>query len=346
VRPVLCPGLSVLRRDSANLQIGVDRRRAVVVEDCPPVRAVLGALDGVRRADEVVDAAASTGIDRRAAIATLRALTQWGVLADADELVSCAGPSDSAHAVQTQPDLSALSLLVAAPGSSGAGRLGALSSRRRRACVAIHGLAGVGGVAARLLGAAGIGQLLLSDDPRRAAVCAQLRRDAPWTATADLTADSFPDVMLLAPYSGSVACEADRELAAGLMRGGVAHCVALVRETTGVLGPFVLPGITPCLRCLDLTRAEADPAWPALLAQLVAAGRSAPPSAPAADSTLTALIGAWATAELLAYISGLATATTGATVEIPLTHPVPERREWAVHPGCGCGWHRAATMAG
>ena len=40
------------------------------------------------------------------------------------------------------------------------------------------------------------------------------------------------------------------------------------------IGPFVLPGRTPCLACLAAHRRDADPAWPHLAAQLL--GRSAP----------------------------------------------------------------------
>ena len=43
---------------------------------------------------------------------------------------------------------------------------------------------------------------------------------------------------------------------------------------TGVVGPLVLPGRSSCQRCHDLHRADRDPAWPSIAAQLT--GDSAP----------------------------------------------------------------------
>ena len=55
---------------------------------------------------------------------------------------------------------------------------------------------------------------------------------------------------------------------------GVPLLVTGVRETTGVVGPLVLPGHTGCLRCQHLHRCDRDPSWPHLAAQL--AGRCTP----------------------------------------------------------------------
>jgi hypothetical protein len=41
------------------------------------------------------------------------------------------------------------------------------------------------------------------------------------------------------------------------------------------VGPYVVPGRTPCLACLEAHRRDADPAWPAVAAQLVT--RELPP---------------------------------------------------------------------
>jgi hypothetical protein len=337
MRPVLCPGLRVLRRSATALQIGVDARRALVVDDCPGLRAVLAAMDGVRREHEVIDAAVAAGVDQADAAGVLRALSEQAVLTDADELV---GPASGGNS--RGPDLAALSLL-AWHGRSSGGAV-ALRSRRRRARVAIVGLGEVGATAARLMAAAGIGELRLSDEVRAPAVASELQQSSLETTVELTAAGTDADVVLFAPQGMGSACEADRDLAAGYMRAGVAHCVATVRETTGVLGPFVVPGWTPCLRCLDLARADADPAWPAVLAQLVPSAHPVPVSDPPAEIALATLVGAWASVELLAYVQELPLATAGATLEVALTHPLPRRREWAAHPGCGCGWHRAATM--
>ena len=59
------------------------------------------------------------------------------------------------------------------------------------------------------------------------------------------------------------------ELAAALMRERMPHLAASAAEAIGVVGPLVRPGQTACLGCLDRTRADADPAWPADLAAQV-----------------------------------------------------------------------------
>src|SRR5699024_1469296 len=41
------------------------------------------------------------------------------------------------------------------------------------------------------------------------------------------------------------------------------------RDGRVVVGPMVVPGLTPCLRCADLYRADRDPRWPYVAAQLI-----------------------------------------------------------------------------
>ena len=43
-----------------------------------------------------------------------------------------------------------------------------------------------------------------------------------------------------------------------------------------VVGPFVVPGTTACLRCVDAHRTDADPAWPLLVAAVRRAARPRP----------------------------------------------------------------------
>lgn len=54
-----------------------------------------------------------------------------------------------------------------------------------------------------------------------------------------------------------------------LMSGDVPHLV-LVRDTAGVLlGPLVVPGKSPCLRCDDLAKLTLHPEWAVVATQLV-----------------------------------------------------------------------------
>ena len=103
----------------------------------------------------------------------------------------------------------------------------------------------------------------------------------------------------------------------------------------------VLPGRTACLRCLDLTRAERDPAWPLILAQL--SGGGADP--PACDTVLAAAVATQAAAQALAFVDrpASASAVTNGTLELVLPDWQWRRRSWARHDRCGCGRNGAAV---
>jgi len=86
------------------------------------------------------------------------------------------------------------------------------------------------------------------------------------------------------------------DLRADLMNRQVPHLAASADEAIGIVGPLVVPGRSACLRCLDWTRTDRDPAWPLILAQL--AGR--PPEPLACDAPLAAAVAAHAAAQALA----------------------------------------------
>src|SRR5262249_4195324 len=131
------------------------------------------------------------------------------------------------------------------------------------------------------------------------------------------------------------------ELQAELMRDRVPHLVVSAREAIGIVGPLVMPGRTACLRCLDLLRADHDPAWPLILAQL--AGR--PPCPLSCDAPLAAAVAAQATAQGLAFIdmAPSAVAVPNGTLELALPGWQWRRRTWPPHPECSCGSHPSAS---
>ena len=102
-----------------------------------------------------------------------------------------------------------------------------------------------------------------------------------------------------------------------------------------VLGPLVVPGTSACLRCLDLSRSDRDPAWPLIIAQL--ASQAADP--PACDAVLAGAVAAHAAAQALAFIDrGIgAVAVADGTLELVLPDWQWKRRSWPRHPRCGCG---------
>jgi len=128
-----------------------------------------------------------------------------------------------------------------------------------------------------------------------------------------------------------------RDLPATLVRRLVPHLAVSASEAIGVVGPLVLPGRSACLRCLDLARAERDPAWPIILAQLAGRAGADPP---ACDTVLATMVAAQATAQALAFIDAgaEAAAATNGTLELVLPDWQWRRRSWRPHPQCGCGF--------
>jgi bacteriocin biosynthesis cyclodehydratase domain-containing protein len=105
----------------------------------------------------------------------------------------------------------------------------------------------------------------------------------------------------------------------------------------GVVGPLVLPGRSACLRCLDLARAERDPAWPLILAQLASPDSGA--GAGTCDAVLATAVAALATAQALTFVDTgrPAAAVSDATLELAVPDWQWRRRSWPPHPRCSCG---------
>ena len=101
-----------------------------------------------------------------------------------------------------------------------------------------------------------------------------------------------------------------------------------------VVGPVVVPD-GPCLRCLDLARADLDPAWPALLGQLVPVTVGAGPEV-SGETTLVAVTASMAAMVALAVLDGHSL-PTGRSLEVSLPWPGVRQRQWAAHPRCACG---------
>jgi len=89
---------------------------------------------------------------------------------------------------------------------------------------------------------------------------------------------------------------------------------------------------------MDLTRADRDPAWPLILAQLL--GRQPDPLA--CDAPLAAAVAAHAAAQALAFIDrpAEAGAVANGTLELVLPSWQWRRRTWPPHPDCDCRGRR------
>lgn len=133
--------------------------------------------------------------------------------------------------------------------------------------------------------------------------------------------------------------EIDRECLDPWVRAGVAHLVVRMIEGEAVVGPFVEPGQTACLRCLDAHLADDDPRTAVLAAghARAATERHDGVDEPV-DSALATLAVAWAVRDLVSYVEGGRPSTWSATVQLSATLSSVTQAEWRRHPGCGCSW--------
>lgn len=141
----------------------------------------------------------------------------------------------------------------------------------------------------------------------------------PWEVT-----QTRPAVTVLAGET----VEADRPWASALTEAGLPHLVVHNEGDRSVVGPFVVPGRTACLRCIDLARRDRDPAWPLVVAQLQHLAAHPRPLDVAWASAMAA-------AQVRRFLSGGRPETCDATVELAPHHGL-ELREWTPHPDCPC----------
>ncbi len=286
MRPALKPGLATVWRNRDTVQIGIDPRRAIALTGMRGAGDLLRLLDGSRDRRQVLAAAGDLGMDAATADRVLTLLAAAGALDDLP-----AGGYGAVPAWRPGP----------AGARTGHRIAGARGRRRRRP----HAGPAPGGLRAGARREPG--RLMDRGDahrrghrpggghrggrPRRLARgwsrCGRAPPPGPRSRPR-----RRPDLVILADTPR-------RELPAALVRRAVPHLAAAASEAIGVVGPLVLPGRSACLRCLDLTRAEHDPAWPLILAQL-ASQTAADPLA--CDTVLATMVAAQAAAQALAFV--------------------------------------------
>jgi bacteriocin biosynthesis cyclodehydratase domain-containing protein len=359
MRPALKAGLLPVWRDRDTLQIGVDPRRAVALGGVGGVgglgrtAVVIGLLDGSRDRAAVIAAAGAYGVPEQAAGEVLAVLAAAGVLDDYPAGLHASLPDELR--ARLAPELATASLAYA-DGDGGARTL----ARRRAAFVRIHGAGRTGACVASFLAASGVGHVTCADpgvarpadlapagliradlgEPRQEGAARAVGRAAPDVRTLDDGA--VPDLVILT-------APALPDLAEGLIRDRVPHLAVWAGEAIGVVGPLVRPGRSACLRCVDMRKADADPAWPKILAQAT----FAPAQPQACDTVLAAMTATIASAQALAFIdlagvngTGPVTsvpATVNGTLEVVLPDWQWRRRTWPPHPSCTCGAVRVRT---
>jgi hypothetical protein len=298
---------------------------------------LLGLLDGSRDVAALTVEAGSLGRsedDVRRLVATLAAA---GAIDDAAD----GRPArDEWERQRLEPDRLALSLRHPAPGAADR-----VLDRRRTAHVTVHGAGRTGAAVATLLAAAGVGTVTCLDPvglrvadlspagvsemhggPRDAAAAQRVLATASAGSTRPATPGE-PDLVVVAPTS-AVALP---EVLVAVRRQP--HLLVTVRETTAYVGPFVLPGRTPCLRCVELARGERDPRWPALAAQLAASTHVVEPCEVALATTAAGI----AAMHALGWLdNGALPPSAAGRLEVD-DDGLVRRRSLTAHPACGCG---------
>jgi len=217
-----------------------------------------------------------------------------------------------------------------------------LVAARAHRLVEVEGLGRTGAALAAALAASGVGTLVLGDPspvrpwdvgaaglreedlgaPREQAVA---RAVTGLAAGARAVAGAPPRTPDLVVRVFSWAVDPERAWAE------VPLLPVVLGEAGAVVGPLALPGTGPCLRCVELHRAEDDRDWPLVHAQLCALARSSPAPEPAA---LAHLVAGVAASQVLAHLDGHEPVTAAAALEVSLPQGTTERRERPPHEAC------------
>ena len=300
----------VLRRSTTELQVGLDPRRALVFPD--GYRPVLDRLTTPATAADLLATAQAAGLSTGEVTRSVRQL-------------------DAAGLLRTAPTRPAV----------------------RAGCrVRLVGAGPVGLAMARYLVEGGVAELAVFDsrppDPdvyptagrfahQAAALASALAaRSARITVLDHWSKPETLAVDLTAVVSDGP--EVDRVITTHLLRLDQPHLLVRSLGDAVWVGPLVLPGRTPCVRCTDLVRTDTDPGWPAVPAQV---GRL--------QLSLPSLLSAWAAsvaaAQALAFLGGGRPETTGATLELTAADLRTELRAWPSHAECGCRWPASTEWA-
>ena len=124
--------------------------------------------------------------------------------------------------------------------------------------------------------------------------------------------------------------ELPRERLDPLLRRGTSHVVVRLVDGGAVVGPFVVPGKTACLRCIDAHQSLVDPDHVAVTTRYAeATARPRPDGMPdVVDPALATIALAWAVRDVVAHLDGAAPSTWSRTL---LLRPDPtQRREESV----------------
>ncbi|WP_461110645.1 ThiF family adenylyltransferase [Streptomyces calidiresistens] len=374
IKPALLRGWD----DRETVRYGITPPQAVVLGPVDgPTESFLSLLDGTRGMTTLRRAAARLGLRPDAADRLTARLASLGLVEDAVAERRAAAEVDE----RLRPDLATLSLLCREPGGARR-RLAA----RRSARVRVVGAGRVGAAVAAVLSGAGIGDVEVVDGGtvesrdvsaagfapehvgrrRNAAAASLVRRLRPRGREGGGgerpsrgrrgSQPAGPRLVIIAPRDGVSAYAPSPEAVEHLMEAGIPHLYAGVVETTGFVGPLVLPGRTPCAGCLMRERERREAGWPLLVGQWRHGRRAA--GTPSCDTALATTVAGLAAVAALGVVDGAPGcppeagapghgggtppgADSGAEwcgrLEVTLPGPRVERQAVVADPGCPCG---------
>lgn len=339
MRPMLVPGLRWAWRAADTVQFGIDVPRPVVVGGLPPVsRDLLPMLDGVRPENDLLSRLGAHGRTRAEitqATAVIARLTDLRLVVDGGRW-----PGGSRLPATTRDRLmpdhrcaTALERFRADPGA----RWAALGAAR----VSVSGVSRLGATVGRALASAGVARVELDDS--RPVTLADVSSGG--FAPADVGMQRS-DLLTAHPEwrAGSPSPRIAREVVVvtdavdsharcrRLAATDTAHVLVSCRELIGRVGPFVLPGRSPCHFCLELTRRDRDPGWSDIWRQQLAV------PTPDADAVLVAITANIAAAHIVEWLSGGRPPSVGGFVDVVAPHGTTHRRTLRQHAECGCAW--------
>jgi hypothetical protein len=314
-RPRLKPPLQPLRRGGGAVQLGLDPALGVVIDGLTEAEVeLLERLDGTLDEAAALAWARERGISAQRFEALLTALRGHRLTVESPTARADLPPAPGPVRPGWGADAEALACAYRHPGDG----LALLADRSRR-----HVVVDGGGTLPQAIAAAlcqgGVGRV----------------RSGRYAASAGDAAHP-PDLVVLTAVGAL-----DPARAAGWMRDGVTHLPVLLHGTRAEVGPLVTPRSGPCLRCLDLTRTDLDPAWPAVLAQLTPAGVAAPRDA-SGETSLVQTAAGLAAMLALGALDG-APPSPGLALEVGLAAPHLGERRWPVHAACPCAQTEVAA---
>lgn len=300
MRPALDPAAPLLRRDAKHLQAGTDPRDAVVLRDLPGVVGLLHRCDGVRKRADVLSVDSAGPSDTAG----------WADPADASAALDALLEAGVLVDVDTQAAL-----------GSAAGEPARLVGRGLDAARATATVAARRTRTVRLLG-----------PPVLAEPLGVVLRDCGVPIEPDAAfAGNALDFAVVVGHP-----EPERALVDSLVRCDVDHLVVRLHPRSALLGPLVRPGRTACLRCADAARADADPAWTALVAQLDSPLQRPVGARADASAVLVATVVAATATTVLGFLDGMCTPCDGAVLRWSADCGPPRLDPLPPHPRCGC----------